>query len=561
MVTDATFCPTDGTLLRDRSPNTDDVTRRIVCRGLMGGLLLWLAFPPVGWWPLAWVALVYWIDIAAQPMAFQSRQYRFLYLIGFFHWLLMLQWVRLPHYSAWFGWIVLAGYLGLYLPLWVAVVRALLRVRFPLVVAAPLTWAALEWLRGRLFTGFALDLLGHSLALQPHWIQIADWGGAESVGYLLVTSSVLLFEMVRSRVSWRSLVMCVALIAVNVAVVIYGSFRIHDTSYVAGDGPDDVQVALIQGCIDTSFGVDQAAPETIESDYRRLTRKMLMEQRSAGKPVPDLIVWPESMYPWMLGEADPEARYPTGIEEVNQVTWHEYRTELTRQQVQSIASQSPSNWLVGVHWNRSTAENKTERFNSALHIDRSLEIAGRYDKMHPVMFGEYVPGGNCFPWLYRLTPMDSGLTAGKRPIAIDVQGASMSPCICFENTVPHLIARQIRELDRHGKPPVALITITNDGWFWGSSLLDVHLACGIFRSIEHRCTGLIAANTGFSAWVDRAGRLLARGPRRGEGAIIASVPRAETPHTLYRRWGDWFGKLAAAIVGLGLIAKRFVASA
>ena len=114
-----------------------------------------------------------------------------------------------------------------------------------------------------------------------------------------------------------------------------------------------------------------------------------------------------------------------------------------------------------------------------------------------------------------------------------MNGVRICPSICFENTVPHLIRRQVRDLRAQGTPPDLLVTITNDGWFWGSSLLDLHLACGAFRAIETRLPALIAANTGFSAWIDDCGRIRSQGPRRQEGVVVAEViPTARS--SLYR---------------------------
>jgi len=86
--------------------------------------------------------------------------------------------------------------------------------------------------------------------------------------------------------------------------------------------------------------------------------------------------------------------------------------------------------------------------------------------------------------------------------------------------------------------PDALVTITNDGWFWGSNLLDQHLACGVFRAIEMRRPMLIAANTGFSVWIDNRGQILKQGPRHAEAAVIAQIsPNRETA-TWYEHFGD-----------------------
>src|SRR5205085_810973 len=145
----------------------------------------------------------------------------------------------------------------------------------------------------------------------------------------------------------------------------------------------------------------------------------------------------------------------------------------------------------------------------------------RYDKVHPVMFGEYVPLAEYFPWLYQLSPLPGGLDAGSEARSMQVAGVRVSPSICFESTVPHLIAGQVRKLTAQDAQPDLLINLTNDGWFWGSSELDMHLACGVLRAIECRKPFLVAANTGFSAWIDSDGRIIEQGARRATGYIIA----------------------------------------
>jgi len=117
--------------------------------------------------------------------------------------------------------------------------------------------------------------------------------------------------------------------------------------------------------------------------------------------------------------------------------------------------------------------------------------------------------------------------------------------------LPHLIRRQVQTLAHAGREPHVLLNLTNDGWFWGSSELDMHLICGVFRAVEMRKPFLIAANTGFSAWIDANGRILDRGPRRATGTILAEVcpdPR----HSLYLRYGDWFA--GACLAGCGFLA-------
>ena len=97
----------------------------------------------------------------------------------------------------------------------------------------------------------------------------------------------------------------------------------------------------------------------------------------------------------------------------------------------------------------------------------------------------------------------------------------------------HVIRRQVNALAAEGREPDVLVNLTNDGWFWGSSELDLHLACGVFRAVECRKPLLIAANTGFSAWIDGDGRIREQGPRRARDVIVAE-PRLDG-----RRVGIW----------------------
>jgi apolipoprotein N-acyltransferase len=146
-----------------------------------------------------------------------------------------------------------------------------------------------------------------------------------------------------------------------------------------------------------------------------------------------------------------------------------------------------------------------------------------YDKMHPVMFGEYTPLADRFPFLSRLTPLPGGLTAGREPVVVEIAGRRVAPTICYETALPAAVRSLVRRLDAAGERPDVIVNLTNDGWFWGSSELDMHLVASIFRAVEVRTPVVIAANTGFSAAIDGGGRLLARGPRRAPAPVRVTV--------------------------------------
>ena len=104
-----------------------------------------------------------------------------------------------------------------------------------------------------------------------------------------------------------------------------------------------------------------------------------------------------------------------------------------------------------------------------------------------------------------------------------------------------------------GEEPDVLVNLTNDGWFWGSSELDMHLACGVFRAVELRKPFLIAANTGFSAWIDSDGRIVKQGQRRATDIIIASV-MLDRRRSFYSSYGDLFAGFCLAATLLFAVA-------
>ncbi|HEV3136983.1 MAG TPA: nitrilase-related carbon-nitrogen hydrolase, partial [Pirellulales bacterium] len=107
---------------------------------------------------------------------------------------------------------------------------------------------------------------------------------------------------------------------------------------------------------------------------------------------------------------------------------------------------------------------------------------------------------------------------------------------------------------QHREPDI-LVNLTNDGWYWGSSELDMHLACAVFRAVECRKPLLIAANTGFSAWIDSGGRIVTQGSRRATDVIVATTT-IDHRGSWYLDYGDTLaapclvGTCCLAIVGL-----------
>jgi apolipoprotein N-acyltransferase len=506
-----------------------------------GSLLAFAAFPPVDFWPLAWFAPVLWLLAVRRRELTGKRPYGVLWLAGFAFWFPVLHWLRLPDKVTIIGWFALSIYLAFYLPTSVAICRvAIHRLRVPLIVAAPVTWAGLELAQSHLLTGFNMASLAHS---QWRWlplIQIADLAGGYAVTFLIIFVAACLTMMLPlegRHAAWWPLMPTAAALAV---VLGYGYWRLDHA--VGRPGPT---IALIQGSIDTELKLDPVKQGDIYPHYFGLSKRAV-----AGTTDLDLIVWPETMFRNSLLSCPTDVKSP--------VDWPRTLGDVHREikerrwWISHQAELLDTPLLLGIEYIE-LGSTHPRRFNSALFVNRQGEIGPRYDKMHPVLFGEYVPFAKQLPWLASLSPIGAGIDWGTDVPEFQVAGARLAANICYESAIPHVIRRQVTHLRQEGKEPDILVNLTNDGWFRGSSELDLHLICAVFRAIECRKPFLIAANTGFSAWIDADGRVIEQGPRRTADVIIAH-PTLDNRRSLYMAWGDLpAGICLTATCAVGLV--------
>ncbi len=536
---------------------------RVLLVGVVGAVLLWLAQPPAGFWPLAWVAPAFWLWLANHPAAYQRREYFQFWLAAALYWALTLHWVCLPHPLTPLGLPFLASYLALYHLGTFALVRAARRRwHVPLWIAAPVAWTGMELLQARLFTGFLMGAVSHSQAGQPWLRSIAAWVGAYGVTFVVVMVAATVAMAFRG---WQRLPTTGDTLGVAAAVLMVIGLGGAARWGIAIESPTDPSptVALIQGDTRATWDPDPKRSDRIMERQTALTSEAYERAAAAGQSL-DLIVWPESMFRLPVFTFGRGFEFPADI---NLATRRSIDATTDRLRTLAIDhGQTPL--LVGVdHYDWPTnagAETTAGIFNGVAVTDEAGELTAIYDKTHLVPFGEYIPLAKGIPALYYLTPMPGGLNAGDGPVAMSVPLRDggvlrLSPSICYESVVPRVIRRQVKELIDQGERPDALVNVTNDAWFWGASELDMHLACDVYRAVENGTPLLVAANGGLSAVVDATGEVRQVSPRMQEHVLIGEVPPKSAKPTPYTRWGDWFAGLcllACGVVVFGPTVKR-----
>ncbi len=561
--------------------------------------LTWASFTPVDVGPLAWVCLVPLLLLARIEHR-TSRMYRSLYIVGFVMWLITLQWMRLGDPLMYIALLALSAYMAFFWPIFIALTRsAVWRYRTPLYIAAPVFWVGLEYLRAYLISGFSWYYIGHT---QHNWveiIQISDIFGAYGVSFLVVMANAAIAQAMplswisKFRLSsaeslaaddatpprrrFQGVVVSVVLVGVALG---YGVMRRNQSEFTPGP-----RVSLIQGNFPASLKSDREQWGEIYQTHNTLTGLTVPYQ-------PDVIIWPEAMFRFPMMEYD-KTMSDDELDVVHpMLRTEDWKNRNSQDSLVGLSEKTDAALVIGIIVADATREG-IRNYNSAVFVEPEGGLQSRYDKIHRVPFGEYIPFQSQLknvPIIGSLAPMrgEYGIDAGSTVEVFEHKDWRILPTICFEDTVPHLVRGMVNSASDSEKNQVdLLVNLTNDGWFHGSSELDQHLITSSFRAVETRTPIVRAVNTGISAIIDGDGvirdpeyfidldakledvapRESMRDPKTGKFyrqlncALVADVP-IDDRTSLYVRFGDWFAALclvatiAVAIQLLPLLRKR-----
>lgn len=571
-----------------------------VLSALSGGLVC-ASFPPFEVGVLAYFAFV--------PLCiaiFLSQNYRTSALCGLIAgclaYLPAFWWLSSVTYG---GWLFLSLYVAFYLLLFALIVYITMR-KTPKIwpVVAACGWVGLELVRGRFATGFPWLLMGYSQYRFTGLIQIATVAGVYGVSFLLVLSSAALAKAIlvfkqKTSVSGR---ICNAVLwpgSVALVVILFALWGGNAGRKVrCDDGPS---VGVVQQNVPRRVDDLVTPPEirriyeltsdevaALTSEEHKTLQKKLADyrddvfgrikdeidkavalSRTFGEDV-DLVVWPETTVQEPLNE---EA---TALLSGRAEAMRKYAVDIIGALARDLNAYilvgapyiAPGTAMDGVPMD-GYGPDATNNANSAyLFSPEGRMLEDRYDKMHLVPFGEYVPLVDFFPFLQFLTPMTRNLVPGENASIFTVERPRLgnetafhfATPICYEDVFPGLV----RTFCRKGADFV--VNITDEGWYWRAGELRQHLAMAVFRAVENRRTVVRAANTGISCFIGPGGDIYEVIEAEGDDGMVRQQNVAGTSVgevkicdevTPYTRFGDWFAWTCLGVVA-GALAWIFV---
>ena len=541
---------------------------------LVSAVLTAMAFHPTAIPLFAWFGLAPLLMVIARKGAPLAALWSL--AAGYVFFFIGANWISTVSYMGLFAMCIpLCLYFGLFALVTNLAVR---RLRLPLMLAAPVVWVACEYLRSFLFTGFPWLFLAHTQYAVLPLIQISDVTGAYGVSFLIVLVNAFVAEAALRaldkqryrKFNTRGLLpRLICVVAAFALVLGYGFVRLDVVRSEMREGP---RLLIVQPNIEQVIKERRSTKVHISEDIEKQTVAAADRALLAGR-VPDMIVWPETMVqPGPEFDAE-KAKQIEGFASDHNVYLMTGGTYV-KPEPHEYEQWDP----MKEKWVKET-QPFTDWHNSAYVFGPDGEIKGRYDKIHLVPFGEFIPFKPQLPFMGDIILHSAGfvrhLEPGSRVVFFEMKDAQGKPYvfttpICYEVGFPDLFTTFVAENGK--KKADFVVNISNDGWFRESAELEQTTAIAAFRAVENRVGVVRATNTGISAvirpdgyfsWKDDVLRDANGNMKSVQGELTRNVYVCGSL-TIYTRLKDWFAIAMLVLSGLAfttsIILPRFTAA-
>lgn len=519
--------------------------------------MLTLAFAPASQFYLAWVGLAPWLIFLSETKS-QKSAFFCSWIAGTAFFVANMWWMA---YISWPGMLALMTFCGTFWGYAALIIRGAGLLRGNIlrgVIGIAIVWTAFEWVRGIIFTGLPWLFLGYSQTPIVVVCQIADIAGSYGVTFWVVVINGLGAAAWLNRHQLRAVAPTAILSGILTAVILaYGVYRLEQTPGVLTAGPT---LALVQSNYPQSNNGEKGADLADRLKFH-VDQSIAAVDRMPGKI--DMIVWSETMMEALNAEARmQDSRFQDSYDALSQLTaryhvalltggdyWGDWKEEVRDGEKYLIPEDR-----------RNTAYlfDNTGRVNDA--------IGFRYDKIHLVPWGEFIPGKESMPWLYKLSVelgpnyysdyiMQPGNVYTVFHLKADGRDWRFVTPICFEDIDARICAAMFRPTGGEGKRAEFLVNLTNDGWFKANENAQ-HFQAAIFRSIENRAWMARCVNTGISGFIDSVGHCSDLLPVRTDGTTVRQI-MVDSRLSFYTRFGDLFA-FACVAASAGIAARAWI---
>jgi apolipoprotein N-acyltransferase len=492
----------------------------------LAGVALWTSFPPLNWWPAAYLA------VAALVLLTRGGRRRAVavtgYAFGLGLFVPMLSFLRGLGVDAW---LVLAVVESLWFALLAVGLRQVASRRW-WPIAVPLMWVAQEWLRDRWpFGGFPWGRVAFGQAESP-LLPLASLGGAVLVTFAaVVVGTALAWLVLRLSASdgrRTGRVGVVAAAAVCAVALGAPAALSLPTGGTTTGGPSHAVVAVVQGNV-PRLGLrefEQARAVTV--NHMRETQALAADVAAGRVPRPEAVVWPEN-----ASDMDP------------------FHDAQARQLIDTAVAAVGVPVLVGAVLDGPGPRHVT---NAGIVWSPQTGPGERYAKRHLVPFGEYLPMRGLMTTLVgRFSLIGRDFAPGHRPGVLQVGPVRLADVICFEVADDGVVRDAVVGGGRLIAVQTNNATYEHPGDDGDGGETAQQLEMSRLRAVEHGRAVVVAATSGVSAVIAPDGRLIRRSGVFQPARLVADIPLRD-PHTLADRLGVWPERTVTILAALMLVA-------
>lgn len=425
--------------------------------------------------------------------------------------------------------------------------------QFFVIITGSLLYTGMDWISPKAF----LDTLGHCFHNFPNLRQFADIGGVYGLTLLITSHGFAFYFLLKklwtieieqpNKVGIKTELLQYALfLSICLGATYYGwnqKSRIQTLMAEAHSNGNEITLGGVQANI---LGIEKLQAFTgyapaftkIIDTHLDLSERMLLD-----KPIPDVIVWPETTYPYYYRNSTD----PTHLK--------------SEDKMENFVEQNQVSLIFG-GYHRASGDERVKNVSFHLSVERDAVFPSkgrleRYEKVILILIGEYVPYWNEFKILRKLFPTTANFENGKGPINFSLRARNgnvykATSAICYEILFSeYLRAAALLE-------PDLIVNVTNDAWFGRYGEPDLHMSLAKFRTIENRLPLFRSTNTGISAWVTQDGEIHEPTGVYTQATLKGTLPILPQVPTLFKKWGGWIGptslKLGLSFLGIFLLS-------
>ena len=348
-------------------------------------------------------------------------------------------------------------------------------------------WTLVLWLREWIFSGFPWNPIANITMPFPALANSMSLWGALGLTFIIVGWIAAMVELIRNIKSFRGWFVFLLFSLIALCGGFVGEHNIVESSRDAGT---TAMIRIVQPALSQSQKMVYSREDALKRAEENLVR--LFQLASADADTPDLVVFPETTYPYTLVDSDD----------------------------MPLASALKTNVIIGTNY-----FSDGRSYNSMAIASSDGKVSNIYSKSHLVPFGEYSL------WGFMPSPAHLAHGGGAELITISMENKEFvfAPAICYEIIFSDSL------VPRADLMPNAIINITNDTWFGKTPGTYQHLDMVRRYAIESGLPVIRANYSGISAFVLSNGEILSALPIGQVGVLDGTVWGAHD--TIYRKIG------------------------